>query len=745
MFSEYVDAGWKLCAIDFPNKAPTYALWQKNPIDAEVAGVIRGGGLLHAYSGTCALDIDDLEKARPWLAERGVDVDALLAAPDAVKISSGRPGRAKLLYRLKIPLITFKPEGSGVELRCATKRGTSVQDCLPPTVHPDTRKPYRWEYNRDELLGATWRELPPIPPTLKAAWKTLLNENVPNATRTEPSESPALAKIEKWLMPLDPNMDYDQGPQSWIGVGMKLHHATGGAQEGLELWDRWSSGATRLDKEGRSVYKGIENCRVHWISFSSPPGKVIATLDNELPADADEFEVVTEAVPTLAEKAAAVPADVVANNKAKAYQRKAARTALEKRLVYVLSSERYFDTQRHKVISSDSALEHQFTAMMPRRNGARINPVKELKQSTTKRFVEGIGFHPGEGPIFEVEGDAFANMYRDRLPEPLEPTKLEIEKIDWIFNRIDDPIYIHWLKQYYGHVVQHPAVKLRTAPLIWSETQRNGKSTLVKTIPMRLVGREFSSEASYDVLNTTFNDYVIGAWHVHLTEFRAATRGERGMINNKLKAYIADDMVTAHPKGGRSYTMPNHFFVTASSNEEDAAAIDNNDERWGIHELKVPKYTGSEIKWIYHEFLLTPRSAAVLRHYFLNISLEGFDAAGSAPMTEDKQQMAASSVPADVELLNTMFDEHSEFFERDVVLTSEVAEYVQRRGFRYMSAARIGRILAKEPFNGISKVFRSKKGTFRCVIVRNHSKWMEMPGTEIMSHVNGDDDFDFLA
>lgn len=734
-FREYVEFGWKICGLPKGAKGPTYSNWQKNPIPLDAADGLDGAGLLHALSGTCALDIDDIDLARIWLVERGVDLDGLLNANDAIRIDSGTQGRAKLLYRLKSPLRTIKPSGSGIELRCATANGTSVHDALPPSIHPSGRR-YAWKFT--EPLTGDWGRLPPIPAALKAAWRSLIDDapaasnGHANGHSREPVDI-ALEKLHKWIVGQDPNMGYDQG---WLKVGMKLHDATGGAEEGFAIWDDWSSKATRIRKNGQPAYGGSGTLRAHWVSFSSTPGKVVATLDHELPADAEEFEVIPEA--------AAPDPETVAKARADAKQQKADAIAqLEKRVVYVLASEKYFDTARHQLIGSDSALEHQFTSLMPRKNGVRINPVKVLKQSTTKRLVEGLGFHPGEGPLFTLGDDTFANLYRNRLPAPLEPTAEERKKIDWLFDRIDDDVYRAWLKQYFAHVVQKPAVKIKTAPLIWSETERNGKGTLVKAIPSLLVGFEFSHDVDYPVLNSDFNDYIIGAWHVNLSEFRAGTRGERTMINNKLKAYIADDVVTAHPKGGRAYTMPNHFFMTASSNDEDAASINNNDRRWGIHEMKVPEFTESERQWIYNQFLLQPRAAAVLRHYFLHIDIKGFYPAGSPPMTEAHKNMAEASMPIDVELLTTMFEEQAGFFARDVVLTSEVVAHVQRT-LRFISATRIGRVLAKSPFNGKAKKLRVKDSFYRVVIIRNHQKWDAVPHHEIMDHIQGEDSIDLL-
>ncbi|MEW5621589.1 AAA family ATPase [Pseudomonas putida] len=163
-----------------PRKGPEGASakgWNlpKNAIRThEAANRINGShniGVMHAYSDppTCAIDIDDLDKARQWLAARGVDLDALLSAPDAVRISSGREGRAKLLYRLDAPLPQKKAKVGKkdiIDFRCGTDGGLTVQDVLPPSIHPDTGRPYVLEGD----IGA----IPPMPAKLLACWQDLL-------------------------------------------------------------------------------------------------------------------------------------------------------------------------------------------------------------------------------------------------------------------------------------------------------------------------------------------------------------------------------------------------------------------------------------------------------------------------------------------------------------------------------------------------------------------------------------------
>ncbi|MCE3602617.1 bifunctional DNA primase/polymerase [Massilia sp. P8910] len=181
----YTEQGFKLCRIENGGKAPKYASWQKAPIDPLTVGD-HGLGLIHTLSGTCAIDLDDLTNAEGWFAAKGLDLHDLLHTDDAVQIKSGRANRAKLLYRLPVGLISLDTvkikNGDGsmmVEFRCASDGGSGIQDVLPPTVHPDTGRPYEWAGAGD------YQSLPSLPASLLALWQSLsTTEMRANSPRT---------------------------------------------------------------------------------------------------------------------------------------------------------------------------------------------------------------------------------------------------------------------------------------------------------------------------------------------------------------------------------------------------------------------------------------------------------------------------------------------------------------------------------------------------------------------------------
>lgn len=58
-----------------------------------------------------------------------------------------------------------------------------------------------------------------------------------------------------------------EGYENWIRAGMAVHAASGGSDEGFEMWHEWST--------TDASYCGIEDCRYHWQSFGRYRGRSI--------------------------------------------------------------------------------------------------------------------------------------------------------------------------------------------------------------------------------------------------------------------------------------------------------------------------------------------------------------------------------------------------------------------------------------------------------------------------------------
>lgn len=236
----YVAHGWALCPIEHGQKRPRTPSWNKREraiTDPEVAAELTAGiGLLHAYSGTCCLDFDDLEKAREWFGLRGVNIDEYLQSEKCVQISSGRENRAKLLFATAAALRSVTI--GHTEFRCATATGKSMQDALPPSVHPITERAYSW-------IG-DWRDLPELPAEIRTIWESL----IPAAhERVEPESTAETPEQLRHVESVIANHSPDGGYEIWLRVGMAVHYETNGSDEGIALWDRWSRSSADYDRE----------------------------------------------------------------------------------------------------------------------------------------------------------------------------------------------------------------------------------------------------------------------------------------------------------------------------------------------------------------------------------------------------------------------------------------------------------------------------------------------------------------
>ena len=167
----YAALGFALVAIPAGSKAPTSFGWQTKAADPAFweTNPSHNIGLLHSLSGTVALDIDHMLNTRTIFEALGIDLDAILeSAPRIV----GRPDRGKALFAAPAgdPLTTRKiswpVEGDPRKTEVVFElRAGSVQDVLPPSIHPDTGQPYTWA-GADIASG-----LPELPEQLLTIWR----------------------------------------------------------------------------------------------------------------------------------------------------------------------------------------------------------------------------------------------------------------------------------------------------------------------------------------------------------------------------------------------------------------------------------------------------------------------------------------------------------------------------------------------------------------------------------------------
>lgn len=247
VINAYIRHGWALTPLT-KGKSPGINGWDQRGAALKSAEILQpwwGVGLMHAYSGTMAFDVDDWEETKKY----GIDVDALYAAPDAVTIISGKKNKGKLLYRMPWGMVfptkkyIIKVPGGPTqghtkshmvfELRCGTSEDLTVQDVLPPSIHPDTGKPYEWGGR------GHWSRLPTIPDQLLRIWREMLVDHRPAQVD---GVDASWEEIQQALAYINPDCSRDD----WRNVGMALRWAGDlrfNSDQAFHLWDTWSKQA----------------------------------------------------------------------------------------------------------------------------------------------------------------------------------------------------------------------------------------------------------------------------------------------------------------------------------------------------------------------------------------------------------------------------------------------------------------------------------------------------------------------
>ena len=294
--------GYLICAVHPGEKRPIGSEWQKHPLTTERLGDFPPGSGVGILCGqgehpVYALDVDTPDEALYYAFVNRVES----ARPDLIntKIRVGKAPKALFLYRgeeagrLKVrspvyrrnPADTAEP-GQAVEVLGAGQQFVAYG--VYPTPPGTPERLYTWE-NEDLDDSPEFCRAEDLP--------VLRGEDVEEIVRLFCEEAEALGyrtggsgkanpvafeeefdvarppvpgitieEAERIVRALEP----DLGPgtnDSWVRLGMALHHQFDGSDEALALWDKLS-----LDF-GEAAYKEGE-CAKRWRSFSDARGGV---------------------------------------------------------------------------------------------------------------------------------------------------------------------------------------------------------------------------------------------------------------------------------------------------------------------------------------------------------------------------------------------------------------------------------------------------------------------------------------
>lgn len=253
--------------------------------------------------GDFYLHVIDLDIRKPEMASDAwaALLEILPRARTLPAVISGSGGESRHIYVLSTEAFQSKKlvKSAGFEMVFDPKKGrevrkhdweidlkgTGTQVAIPPSIHPDTGKPYRWERPLDldfaELMVAEVRGAP----ASTAAGSTDDEDDLFAIVRADP-----LDLDEDEIEDIVENLpeDWVDDRDYWFRVGMAFHHQYRGEDEGFEAWCEWSQQSPKFDrKDSFRVWESFKG-KSHPFTFRSLIQAANASrFDDELELDFD--------------------------------------------------------------------------------------------------------------------------------------------------------------------------------------------------------------------------------------------------------------------------------------------------------------------------------------------------------------------------------------------------------------------------------------------------------------------------
>lgn len=560
MITEYLALGWALTPLKCGTKQPFLKDWSKlgNAIqgadsDREL-GSSAGLLLAHCDPPLMTLDVDDFQEGATWLEERGIDLVDLLQAEDAVQIVSGRPGRAKLLYRIDRPRSTYKITQDGktiLEFRCADRNGGSVQDVLPPSIHPDMGQPYAWK--------GDWRCVPEAPANLLSVWDDLISLPQPIQVSKVVSDSPVCTagELRQTLSRLDPDPE-----EEWWRVLAIC--ATTGLPEAKEIARQWSTGSTKHtdvefdQKWGHAASRAdrVDNLNYRtlaWMARNADSKSETVNRDEQILRVNEDYAWVRHGGghPVM---------EILHHARSHEVQ------------VAFMSKANFLTTFKNKPkVASEGKL---------------IDLGSYWLSHSARREYRSVVFDPTAGPGADVD-DRY-NLFHGWAVEPIEgDCDLFLDFIQKVICNHDAELY-QWLIKWCAHIFQQSGSKPGTAP-VFQGGQGIGKNTFMDTIGA-LLGRHY---VEVDSLERLFGRFNFGTADKLLVVANEALWGGDKRMLGQLKSFVTEPFQTFEQKGVDSITMPSYTRLMLASNERHPVHIDPDDRRFVFFEVN-PEHARDE-------------------------------------------------------------------------------------------------------------------------------------------------------
>lgn len=310
-------------------------------------------------------------------------------------------------------------------------------------------------------------------------------------------------------------------------------------------------------------------------------------------------------------------------------------------------------------------------------------------RSSTLRRLDGITYRPGQDQFIQEDYGQCLNSWRPSrlVPVPCGDSDVKIW-LDHLAYLVPNDTERRTVLQFLAFIVQRLGEKINFALVLKGE-HGTGKDLLIEPL-RRALGRDNSADIAADALMDGSNVWVLNR---RLIVGQEVLIGHKRDAMQRLKPLLAapPDMIEVNQKFLPKFKVPNICAVILMTNLDDALAVEDGDRRLFI--IDSPNKPQPEAYYTRLRDWYQTGGFERVAGYLAGVSLAGFNPGGRAPETAAKDEMRAMTRDPLTAFVMEAIDEGAAPFETDLVLLSQVRDFLSQKWGRPVAAQKIAKLM----------------------------------------------------
>lgn len=314
-------------------------------------------------------------------------------------------------------------------------------------------------------------------------------------------------------------------------------------------------------------------------------------------------------------------------------------------------------------------------------------------------------------PIIEEDGRVFVNTYSDSgYPRPTEEGAEAAGEVilDHLYRLVKEAAYRRHIMDWLAFIVQHPGVKIRHALAIQG-VKGCGKTVLANLLAT-LLGSRHLAVVDNDTISRGWSEWACGSQVVAIEEIKVAGHNRHETMN-RLKPFIANDVIPINERGTATRTTRNRTNYILFTNFHDALVVTDDERRYFVIESRM-QTREQKMQWIPEGhfnrlFDVIQNQGSALRYFFENWQISSdFDPNADAPRTVYLDNLIHDCANEETATVRRVIEQGGDpLIMTDLVGVENLRRRLQAEDLR-LSMHRIGKVLRDEGYARVDKLIQ---------------------------------------